>query len=153
MNHEKLIECKRCGSDACFLTEVNETLNTQLCFGCGFVTNSYLKPNSPYLEEQIEILPNLYKELIVEDEDGNIWMPNIINNPTKGMLFAKGTSIQDWKWAAVKATKIEEEEKEKFPIPNKKGEYYSQKMDMTTLKEFPEKDYIEALDYLGLLNP
>ena len=50
------------------------------------------------------------------------------------MLMVK--HLGDWKWSAVKAMKISEEEKEKYPIPNKEGEYYEYRMDMTTLKQF-----------------
>ena len=46
--------------------------------------------------------------------------------------------------------KIKEEEKEKYPIPNKEGEFYEYKMDMTTLKQFNERDFMEALDYIGV---
>ena len=43
---------------------------------------------------------------------------------------------------------VTEDEKEKFKIPNKEGEYYSHKRDMTTKKNFG-KDHMEALDYVG----
>ena len=36
------------------------------------------------------------------------------------------------------------------PNPNKKGEFYEWRMDMDTLKEFDEKDYMDALDYIGI---
>jgi hypothetical protein len=67
------------------------------------------------------------------------------------MIFANGPSIQNWNWAAVKAVQVTEEEKEKYPIPGKKGEFYTWRMDMTTLKTFVERDFMEALSYLGLI--
>jgi hypothetical protein len=67
------------------------------------------------------------------------------------MVFANGPSIQEWSWAAVKAVPVTEEEKTKYPIPGKKGEFYTWRMDMTTLKTFAERDFMEALSYLGLL--
>ena len=87
-----------------------------------------------------------------EDESGKIWMPSTVNQPEKGMIFANGKSIDNWKWAAVLAVPVKEEEKEKYPIPNKEGEYYEWRMDMDTMKEFDEKDYIEALDYIGIFS-
>ena len=47
---------------------------------------------------------------------------------------------------------MEEDEKEKYPIPNKEDEYYEWRMDMETIKECEEGDYIEALDYIGVFN-
>ena len=78
-------------------------------------------------------------------------MPTTINLPQQGMVFANGSSAQNWNWAAVKAVPVTAEEAEKYPIPGKKGEFYSFRMDMTTLKEFPERDFMEALSYIGVL--
>jgi|TARA_R100001163_G_scaffold44355_1_gene33481 hypothetical protein len=144
--------CDRCGSDACYVQEVNEEITNYQCYGCGFISNTLLKKGSRFFEEQLELLPNLYKELMGEDESGKIWMPSTVNQPEKGMIFANGKSIDNWKWAAVLAVPVKEEEKEKYPIPNKEGEYYEWRMDMDTMKEFDEKDYIEALDYIGIFS-
>ena len=43
------------------------------------------------------------------------------------------------------------EEKEKYPKPGKKDEYYEHRMDMSTMKQFEERDYMEALSYIGVL--
>ena len=67
---DKMIMCDRCGSDACYVQEVNEEIKNYQCYGCGFVTNSLLKQGSQFLEEQMELLPNLHKELMGEDDEG-----------------------------------------------------------------------------------
>tara|TARA_R110001606_G_scaffold205089_1_gene352896 strand:- start:450 stop:908 length:459 start_codon:yes stop_codon:yes gene_type:complete len=147
---DNLIKCDRCSSDACYVQEINQEIKNFQCYGCGFITNSLLVEGSQFFEEQIEMLPNLYKELMGEDENGKIWMPSTVNMPAKGMVFANGKNANNWKWGAVLAVPVKEEEKEKYPIPNKEGEFYEWRMDMTTIKEFEEKDYIEALDYIGI---
>jgi hypothetical protein len=149
---DNLVTCERCGSDACYVQEVNENVKNHFCYGCGFQTNSLMKKGELFFEEQIELLPNLHKELMGEDENGNIWMPTTINLPEKGMVFANGSNSSNWKWAAVKAVPVKEEEKEKYPIPNRKGEFYDWRMDMTTIKEFEEKDFMEALDFIGVFS-
>jgi hypothetical protein len=149
---DNLINCDRCGGDACYVQEINQDIKNYQCMGCGFVTNSLMKQGSQFFEEQMELLPNLYKELMGEDEEGKIWMPATINLPSQGMVFANGTSVENWKWAAVQSVKVKPEEKEKYPIPGKPGEFYEQRMDMETLKEFDEKDFVEALDYIGIFN-
>ncbi len=153
MNFDELTICKRCGSDASYTQEVNENISITQCYGCGFLTNSLLKKGNDFFNQQMEVLPNLYKELMGEDEEGNIWMPTTINIPAQGMIFANGTGIEDWKWSAVKAVPVTEEDKEKYPIPGQKGQFYKHRMDMTTMKLFEEKDFIEALDYIGVFNP
>jgi hypothetical protein len=76
-----------------------------MCYGCGFITNSLMKQGEQFWEEQFPLLPNLYKELCGEDEKtGLIWMPNTVNLPNKGMVFAEGQSAEKWSWAAVKAS-------------------------------------------------
>jgi hypothetical protein len=110
-----------------------------------------MKVGEPLYEEQVNILPELYKDLMVEDNDGKIWMPTTINLPQQGMVFANGPSSRDWCWAAVKAVPVSEEEKEKYPIPGKKGKYYSMRMDMSTLKNYPEHDFMDALSYISVL--
>ena len=147
---DNLVICDRCGSDACYVQEVNDEIKNYQCYGCGFITNTLLKKGTRFFDEQIELLPNLYKELMGEAEDGKIWMPSTVNMPTKGMVFANGKNSLEWKWAAVLAVPVKEEEKEKYPNPHKEGKFYEWRMDMETIKEFEEKDYIEALDYIGI---
>ena len=151
MNFDELTICPRCGGDANYVDEVNENISTQFCFSCGFQTNSLMKEGEAFYEEQLSILPELYKDLLFTDEEGKIWMPTTINVPTQGMVFANGSSKEQWNWAAVKAVPVKEEEKEKYPIPGKQGEYYERRMDMTTLEGFPEREFMEALSYIGVL--
>jgi hypothetical protein len=145
---DNLITCDRCGSDACYVQEVNQDVKLYFCYGCGFQANTAMKRDSEFLQQQMEVLPELYKELMGEDENGIIWMPSVVNIPDKGMVFADGTNGQNWAWAAVKATLMSEEERTKF---KEKGKEYDYKMDMTTLQHFSERDFIEALSYIGIL--
>jgi hypothetical protein len=56
-----------------------------------------MKQGEQFWEEQFPLLPNLYKELCGEDEKtGLIWMPNTVNLPNKGMVFAEGQSAEKW---------------------------------------------------------
>jgi len=137
MSNDKLTICARCGSDACYEQDMGADYIISLCYGCGFTTNTLMQSESKFLEEQIEVLPELYKDLIYIDDKGLNWMPSATNNPEKGMVYADGKNPQEWRWAAVKA------------IPNEEG---TPKMDMANLKHFSERDYMEALDYIGIFN-
>lgn len=145
---DNLTTCDRCGSDACYVQEVNQDVKLHFCYGCGFQANTAMKRDSEFLQQQMEVLPELYKELLGEDENGTIWMPSVVNLPDKGMVFADGPNGQQWQWAAVKATLMSEDEKTKF---KEKGKEYDYKMDMTTLKHFSEREFIEALTYIDVL--
>jgi hypothetical protein len=145
---DNLITCNRCGSDACYVQEVNEQVKLYFCYGCGFQANTAMTRDSEFLQQQMEVLPELYKELMGEDENGTIWMPSVVNIPDKGMVFADGSNSFNWQWAAVKAILMPEEEKAKFKA---KGKEYDYKMDMTTLKHFPEREFMDALSYIEVL--
>jgi len=148
---DNLIICDHCGSDACYVEEVNADIKTYFCYGCGFQTNSLMKEGEGFYEAQIETLPELYKDLMSKDEEGKIWMPSAINLPQQGMVFANGSNAENWMWSAVKAVPVNEEEKTKYPIPGKKDQYYEWRMDMTTISHFTQGDYMEALSYIGVL--
>jgi hypothetical protein len=79
-----------------------------------------------------------------EEDTGKIWMPTIINLKDKGMVFADGSGRDNWRWAAVKAIPVPKEESEKY-----KGEKH--RADMSTIKHFEERGFIEALSYIGVL--
>jgi len=42
-------------------------------------------------------------------------------------------------------------EQKKHPIPGKPGEFMKYKMDMKNMKTFEERDYMDALSYIGVL--
>ena len=44
-----------------------------------------------------------------DPKTGLVWIPNTINEPGKGMVFANGTNKSNWNWAAVKSIEIPEE--------------------------------------------
>lgn len=148
---DNLTICKHCGSDACYTQEVTPEIINQFCYGCGFQTNTLMKEGEEFFEQQKELLPELYKDIIYKDENDQMWMPSMINVPDKGMVFANGTDPSNWKWAAVKAVAVTEEEKHKYPIKGKKDQYYEFRMDMTTMMPFGEKEFMDALSYIGVL--
>jgi hypothetical protein len=125
---ESLIICPRCGSNAC--SEVsNDKLTIWNCFGCGFTSNSTLIDENIKTTE--EVLPELYKAL-KQKIDKYHWYPNTVILDDKSMVFAEGNSTEDWKWSAVQS---------------KDG-----KADMTTKKEYPEREFMDALEHIGYFN-
>ena len=144
---EEIIQCPKSKGDLCYKTQINPELSTYLSLSCGFWTNSLMKEGEEFYEQQMESLPELYKELAWTDPETNlVWVPNIINQPEIGMIFAYGNNSQNWGWGAVKAIDIPEEEQKEI-----NGKKQTHKMDMANMKVFEERDYIEALSYIGIL--
>jgi hypothetical protein len=75
-----------------------------------------MKDGEEFFEQQLEVLPELYKDVMFEDENGLKWMPTTINIPTQGMVFYNGTNPFDAKWSGVKAVEVTEEEKETVKV-------------------------------------
>jgi hypothetical protein len=152
MQHEEIINCPKSGGDLCYKVQVAPEIYNYMSLSCGFWTNSFMTEDHEFYMQQMETLPELYKDLAWKDpQTGLIWLPNTINNTEQGMIFANGSGISNWKWAAVKAVKIPKKEQNNHPIPGKPGEFMKFKMDMKNMHLFEERDYIEALSYIGIL--
>ena len=152
MQHEEIINCPKSGGDLCYKVQVAPEIYNYMSLSCGFWTNSFMTEGHEFYMQQMETLPELYKDLAwIDPQTGLIWLPNTINNPEQGMIFANGSDTSHWKWAAVKAVKIPKKDQKKHPIPGKPGEFMKFKMDMKNMQLFEERDYIEALSYIGIL--
>lgn len=123
---ESFTVCPRCEGNACHEIS-NDKLTIWSCFGCGFTSNSTLTEDK--LKEIESVVPQLYKDLRFKDDKGYYWYPNSVILEDKSLVFADGKSSEEWKWAGVLS---------------KDG-----KADMTTVKYFEEKEFMEALDYIG----
>ena len=144
--HDEIIQCPKSGGDLCYKIEVSKDITQYMSLSCGFMTNTLMKAGTDFYNEQMVLLPELYKDLAWLDVDTElIWLPNNINVPELGMVYASGANIEEWKWAAVKAKELDEE------VTNKDGSISSYKPDMSTVKYFKERDYIDALSYIGVI--
>lgn len=140
---DKLIECKRCGGNACYEQTVNEQITTWLCWGCGFTTSTLMIEGSEVVTQALETSPELYKDLMHKDKDGRSWLPSTLTLPNKGMVFVDGTGKSNWKWAAVNAIPLQEGDKKITPDQ-------THKMDMKNVKHFEQKDFMDAADHIGM---
>lgn len=152
MKHEEIINCPKTGGDLCYKVQMGPEIYNYMSLSCGFWTNSFMTEDHEFYKQQIDILPELYKDLAWTDPETNlIWLPNTINVEDQGMIFANGSDTSNWGWSAVKAIEIPTEERSNHPIPGKPGEFMKYKMDMKNMKTFEERDYLEALSYIEIL--
>lgn len=145
MNTDQLVEGPF-GSNACYEQSIQfegKEIKTWLCFGSGFTTSTLMTKGSPTVQNAIETSPELYKELMYEDKNKQVWLPATITLPAKGMVFIDGTGKDDWKWAAVKAVTLQKEDK-------KVNNDQTHKMDMANVKHFGQNDFMDAADHIGL---
>ena len=144
MQYDEIINCPKSGGDLCYKVEVNKDITNYYSLSCGFWTNSLMKVDTDFYNEQMSVLPELYKDLAwLDTETELIWLPHTINEPTIGMVYASGASADDWRWAAVKAEELNKEDQEKYKTTHKTN--------MKTIAYFPERDYMDALSYIGVL--
>ena len=144
MQYDEIINCPKSGGDLCYKVEVSKDITNYYSLSCGFWTNSLMKVDTDFYNEQMSILPELYKDLAwLDTETELIWLPHTINEPTLGMVYASGANKDNWQWAAVKARELNDDEQEQFKTTHKS--------DMTTIAYFPERDYMDALSYIGVL--
>ena len=123
---EQLVICPCCGSNAC--SEIsNEIVTIWIYMTCGKTANTTIVEEN--VETMEETLPELYKALRFKDISGKYWYPNSVVLPDNSMVFAEGTTADDWKWSAVKSK--------------------DNKADMSTKQEFGELEFMDALEYIG----
>ena len=136
MQHEEIINCPKSGGDLCYKVQVAPEIYNYMSLSCGFWTNSFMTEDHEFYKQQMETLPELYKDLAWTDPETNlVWIPNTINLQEQGMVFAYGPNKDSWGWGAAKAIQDD-------------GKW---KMDLANMVVYPERDYIEALSFIDIL--
>ena len=136
------------GSNACYEQTFDQNgieVKTWLCFGSGFTSSTFMDKDSDIVKETLETSPELYKDLMHVDKNNRVWFPATITLPKKGMVFADGTSTTNWKWSAVRALEITEEDRKLKQYP--KDQDY--RMEMANAKQFNKDEFMDALEVIG----
>ena len=75
MQYDEIINCPKSGGDLCYKVEVNKDITNYYSLSCGFWTNSLMKPGQEFYEQQMQLLPELYKDLAWLDvETELVWL-------------------------------------------------------------------------------
>jgi hypothetical protein len=142
---DQLVECKRCGGNACYEQHIDENTTTWLCMGCGFTTSTVMNEGGKVVADLIATSPELYKDLLFTDNNKRVWAPSTITLPAKGMVFLDGSSKEEWKWAAVTASEITEQDRKIKQFPKDQ----THKMDMAGIKHYGQREFMDALELIG----
>lgn len=151
MDKDELVICRHCGCDACYQFRDTNHIRWQ-CLDCGFYTNTYMLKNSELVNHLMETSPDLFNDLAYLDADGLVWYPIVINKPQIGIITPIGTSVDNWSWAFIPEVLIPIQERYKYPIKDKPGEFHQYRTDMALMQQFGRMDFILALKEANLLN-
>ena len=137
-------------AEYCFQSIDDSTgITSFLDYETGFTSNSKLKIDSDYVKQAEKNQPKLVTELRVLDELREIvWYPSVINIPGKGMIFPMGDK-DNWQWEVMKVRDVTEEEKEKYPLSDKEGEYFKTILDVKGKLNFSNDKFMDALKEIG----
>jgi len=148
---ENKITCPHCLVCECY-KESEGGIDSYLCLSCGYTTNSLFVNKSIELRKWEINTPVLIRNSKFVDPDTNlVWYPSVLNFPSKGMIFPDGTNEADWRWRVAPVAEIPEEERVKYPIPGKPGEFYKTRIDMNASSFYDRNQFKSACEDLGIL--
>ena len=144
---ERVIDCPICyDSDTC-LEDTQEKFKSYMCFNCGFMSSSH------YIEENLDKVENtskLVNELRFFDEEREIyWYPSVVNMGPKGIIFPEGT-VESWVWKYAEVVEVPKKEQKDYPIPDKEGEFYTEKLDIDNATTYGQYEFLEACKKMGI---
>jgi hypothetical protein len=109
--------------------------------------------NSQYIEENLDKVENtskLVNELKFFDEERKIyWYPSVVNMGPKGIIFPEG-NIENWVWKYAEVVEVPKEEQKDYPIPDKEGEFYTEKLDIDNATTYGQYEFLEACKKMGI---
>jgi hypothetical protein len=144
---ERVIDCPICyDRDSCF-EDTQEKFKSYMCFNCGFMSSShYTKENADNTENTSQLVNDLK---FFDDERQIHWYPSVVNMGPKGIIFPEG-DIKEWFWKYAKVVQIPEEEQEQYPVLDKDGEFYKEKLDVENAETFGQYEFLKACESMGI---
>ena len=145
---ERVIDCPICYDQHSCFEDTQEKFKSYMCFNCGFMSSTYYTKDSVH---KVEDTSKLVNELKFFDEELEIyWYPSIVNMGKLGIIYPEG-SVENWKWRFASVVEVEEDEKESYPILDKEGEFYTEKLDVEHAMEFGQYEFFKACKSMGIV--
>jgi hypothetical protein len=137
----------------CVLVEADPNTNeeSRICIESGYTTRDSWKvtPEGEFnevvavYEENITALMRDTK--FIDEETGHVWY--LANMVTPGvMLYPTGDSPSRFEWEVAMVVQIFGEERKKYPIPGRPGEFYTKRVDIDNARRFKKNNFAGALD-------
>ena len=144
---ERVIDCPVCyDTDSCF-EDIQEEFQSYMCFNCGFMSSSYYTKDGI---DRVEETSKLVEDLKFFDEERKIyWYPSVVNMGPKGIIIPEG-NVEHWVWKYAEVVEIPQEEQDQYPVPNKDGELYKEKLDVENAETFGQYEFLKACKKMGI---
>ena len=144
---ERVIDCPICyDTDSCF-EDTQEKFESYMCFNCGFMSSSYYTKDGVH---KVEGTSKLVEDLKFFDEERELyWYPSVVNMGPKGVIFPEG-NIENWVWKYAEVVEISKEERDQYPVPNKDGEFYKEKLDVENAETYGQYEFLKACEKMGI---
>ena len=122
---------------------------SRLCIVSGYNTREAYTFENPDIEKFEETSTELIRSLKHKDDElGQYWyLTTVVTD--KGMIFPDVHEVDGYEWIFAPLVKIQEEEKEKYPIPDKPGEFYTSRLAIEAQKKFHKDSFMAACQELG----
>ena len=131
----------------CVLEEADEQTGvvSMICMETGFTTTDQLVFESEAQETYESGLTELMKQARVIDGIGLCWYPAFMQLPG-AMMYPDGDP-NNFHYEVAEVVDIVGEEREKYPVPGKEGEYFTARLDVENATKFEMKEFETALNF------
>lgn len=131
----------------CVLEEADEQTGvvSMICMETGFTTTDQLVYESEAQETYEAGLTELMKQARVIDGIGLCWYPAFMQLPG-AMMYPDGDP-NNFHYEVAEVVDIVGEEREKYPVPGKEGEYFTARLDVENATKFEMKEFETALNF------
>ena len=126
-----------------------EAGESRLCLISGFNTRELYKTGNADVEKFEEQSTELIRNMRYEDKelDQYWYLTTVITKD--GMIFPDFHETDDYEWVFAPIVQISEDEKEKYPIPDKPGEFYGSRLAIEAQEKFHKESFMSACRRLG----
>jgi hypothetical protein len=131
----------------CVLEEADERTGvvSMICMETGYTTTDKLVHESDAQEAYEAGLTELMKEARIIYAVGLCWYPAFMQLPG-AMIYPDGTAT-DFHYEVAEVIDIVGDEREKYPVPGKEGEYFTARLDVENASQFEMKEFETALNF------
>jgi len=145
---ERVIDCPICYDQHSCFEDTQEKFKSYMCFNCGFMSSTYYTKDSVHKVEDTSKLVNKLK--FFDEEREIFWYPSVVNMGKLGIIYPEGT-VENWKWRFATVVEVDPDEMESYPIPDKEGEFYTEKLDVEHAMEFGQYEFFKACESMGIV--
>jgi len=118
---------------------------SMICMETGYTTTDQLVHESDAQEAYEAGLTELMKEARIIDAVGLCWYPAFMQLPG-AMIYPDGAADK-FHYEVAEVVEIIGEERKKYPVPGKEGEYFTARLDVDNATQFEMNQFETALNF------